>query len=128
MAINILKQELIKKKTGKQQQLQQQVQEHEGDDSHKGENRHSKNTEQVLDKEYPKADFKSENNRRVKKSNREQLILLKQNKQTIIDLIIDNKNSIKIEILKIYEPVYKCYREKGNCYIYNSSSNIICKS
>ena len=47
-------------------------------------------------------------------------------KQMIIDFLIDNKDSIKIEDLKISEPIYKCYREKGNCYICNTPSNIIC--
>ena len=51
----------------------------------------------------------------------EQQILLKQNQQTIIDFLLDNKDSIRVEDLKIYEPVYKCYREKGNCKICNSS-------
>ena len=64
----------------------------------------------------------------LKKHKEEQLILLKENKQNIIDFIIDNKDSIRIEDLKIYEPIYKCYREKGNCQICNSLSNIICKN
>jgi hypothetical protein len=75
---------------------------------HKGENCHSKN---VVEELY-----------------REQLILLKEYKQDIIDFIVDNKDSIRIEDLKIYEPIYKCYREKGNCRICNSLSNIICKN
>ena len=56
----------------------------------------------------------------------EQQILLKNNKQNIIDLLLDNKDSIRIEDLKIYEPIYKCYRDKGNCQICNSLSNILC--
>ena len=47
-------------------------------------------------------------------------------RQNIIDFIINNKDSIRIEDLKISEPFYKCYREKGNCIICNSLSNIIC--
>ena len=43
------------------------------------------------------------------KHEEEQLILLKENKQTIIDFIIDNKDSIRIKDLKIYELIYKCY-------------------
>ena len=39
-----------------------------------------------------------------------------------------NKESIKIEDLKIYGLVYKCYRKKGNCHICNGLSNIICKN
>ena len=64
----------------------------------------------------------------LRKHKEEQLILLKENKQNIIDFIIDNKDSIRIEDLKIYEPIYKCYREKGNCHICNILSNIICKN
>jgi hypothetical protein len=56
----------------------------------------------------------------------EQLILLKEYRQNIIDFIIDNKTSIRVEDLKIYGLVYKCYRQKGHCYICNSLSNIIC--
>jgi hypothetical protein len=52
--------------------------------------------------------------------------LLKENKQRIIDFLLYNKDSIKIQDLKIYEPIYKCYREKGNCHICNVVSNIIC--
>ena len=40
--------------------------------------------------------------------------------------IIENKDSIRVEDLKINEPVYRCYREKGNCHICNKISNIIC--
>jgi hypothetical protein len=69
---------------------------------------------------------KNQKSKKNKKSHREQLILLKDNKQNIIDLIIDNKDSIRIEDLKIYEPIYKCYREKGNCHICITLSNIIC--
>lgn len=61
----------------------------------------------------------------IEKSDRQQ-ILLKENKKKIIDFLIDNKDSIRIEDLKIYEPIYKCYREKGHCQICNNLSNIIC--
>lgn len=74
-------------------------------DSRKGENGHSKKIEEL---------------------DREQQILLKNNKQTIIDFIVGNKDSIRIEDLKIYEPIYKCYREKGYCQICNTLTNIIC--
>jgi hypothetical protein len=80
---------------------------------HKGENCHSK---------------KLKEQEELEKSHREQLILLKENKQNIIDFIIDNKDSIRIDELKIYEPIYKCYQEKGNCIICNRLSNIICIS
>ena len=80
---------------------------------HKGKNRHSK---------------KSKIQEELKKSHREQLILLRENKQTIIDFLLDNKDSIRIEDLRIYEPIYKCYRQKGYCYICKSTTNIICIS
>ena len=64
------------------------------DFSHKGENPHNKKINEELEK-----------------SHREQLILLKQNKQTIIDFLLGNKDSIRIEDLKIYEPIYQCYRK-----------------
>ena len=82
-------------------------------DSHKGENGHSK---------------KIEEQEELKKHEEEQLILLKENKQNIIDLLSANKDSIRVEDLKINEPFYKCYCEKGNCIICNSLSNIICKN
>jgi hypothetical protein len=57
----------------------------------------------------------------------EQQILLREDKiHNIVDFIIDNKDSIRVEDLKINEPFYKCYREKGNCIICSSLSNIIC--
>jgi hypothetical protein len=90
----------------KQQKLQQQ------DNLYRGKNCHSKSIEQE----------------ELEKSNREQQILLKENKQTIIDFIINNTDSIRIEDLKIYEPVYKCYRKKGNCQTCNSLTTIICKN
>ena len=81
-------------------------------DSHKGENCHSKNT---IEEE-------------LEKSDREQLILLKEYKQNIIDFLSGNKDSIRIEDLKIYEPIYECYRKRGNCHICNILSNILCKN
>ena len=63
-----------------------------------------------------------------KKHKEGQLILLKENKQNIVNFIIDNKDSIRIEDLKIYEPIYKCYRKKRNCHICNNLSNIICRN
>jgi hypothetical protein len=41
-------------------------------------------------------------------------------------LTLFNKESIRVEDLKIYEPVYKCYRENRNCHIYKALTNIIC--
>ena len=43
----------------------------------------------------------------------------------IIDFIINNNDSIRIEDLKISESFYKCYRQKENCIICNRLSNII---
>jgi hypothetical protein len=75
-----------------------------------------------------KSDLKLKIIEELKKSDREQQILLKENKQNSIDLLLDNKDSIRVEDLKAYEPIYKCYREKGNCCICNSLTNIICVS
>ena len=55
-------------------------------------------------------------------------VLLKENKQNIIDFLLGNKESIRVEDFKIYEPIYKCYRQKGHCQICNRVSNIICLS
>ena len=96
---------------------------------HKGENRHSKNTgEGELSNEKLISNLKIQIKDELEKQEKEQQILLKQNKQNIINFLLDNKDSIRIEDMKIYEPVYKCYREKGNCYICNSLSNTICKN
>jgi hypothetical protein len=54
--------------------------------------------------------------------------LLQENKQNIIDFLSVNIDSIRIEDLKIYEPVYKCYRQKGHCHTCNNISNVICIS
>jgi hypothetical protein len=100
-------------------------------DSHRGEFSHSKNTEEKdegLDIEHLKPELKSKIKEELEKSHREQLILLKQNKNAIIDFLLDNKDSIRIEDLKSYEPIYKCYSQKGNCYICKSTTNIICIS
>lgn len=92
----------------KPQKLQIPVQELRKDDcSHKGEKRHSKKIEEL---------------------DREQQILLKDNKEVITDFLLDNIDSIRLEDLKIYETIYKCYREKGNCHICNSLTNIICRN
>ncbi|HET9807292.1 MAG TPA: hypothetical protein VFP49_10315 [Nitrososphaeraceae archaeon] len=92
---------------------------------HKGENSHSKNTDE-LENENIKSDLKIKIKEELEKSDREQQILLKQNKQNIIYFLLDNKGSIRIEDLKIYGPIYKCYRQKENCIICNRLSNIIC--
>jgi hypothetical protein len=96
---------------------------------HSGENRHSKNMrEEKSDNEKLLSNLKSRIKDELEEQKKEQQILLKENKQRIVDFIIDNKDSIRIQDLKIYEPIYKCYREKGNCYICNVLSNIICIS
>jgi hypothetical protein len=102
-------------------------------DSHKGENSHSKNTseqfnELELNNEHLKPDLNSKIKKELEKINREQQILLKENKNYIIDFITRNKDSIRIEDLKIYEPIYKCYQEKGYCFYCNITTNIICKN
>ena len=49
---------------------------------------------------------------------REQQILLKENKQNIIDFILDNKDSIRVEDLKIYEPILQMLsRERELSYL-----------
>ncbi|HET7644844.1 MAG TPA: hypothetical protein VFK40_15170 [Nitrososphaeraceae archaeon] len=99
---------------------------------HKEKNRLSKyNTEEKdnrLDLKYLKPELKSKIKDELERNQREQLILLKENKQNIIDFIIENKDSIRIEDLKIYEPIYKYYRQKENCQICNTLSNIVCKN
>ena len=92
------------------------------------ENNHQLEKEQEeLEIEYLKSELKAKMKEELKKHKEEQLILLKEYRQNIIDFIIDNKNSIRVEDLKIYEPIYNCYRtEKGNCHICNTKSNIIC--
>ena len=93
------------------------------------ENNHQLEKEQEeLEIEYLKPELKAKMKEEIRKHKEEQQILLKENKQNIIDFILDNKDSIRIEDLKIYEPIYKCYRKKGNCHICNSLSNIICKN
>jgi hypothetical protein len=84
--------------------------------------------QEELDIEYLKPELKAKIKEELEKSNREQLILLKENKQNIIDFIIDNKDAIRVEDLKIYEPIYRCYLKKGNCDMCNSLTNIICVS
>jgi hypothetical protein len=114
--------------TEKNQQLQHQVQirQDKQNDSHKGENRHSKKTEGEVDNENLKINLKTKIKEELEQSDREQQILLKENKQKIIDFLSANRDSIRIEDLKIYEPIYKCYRQKGNCQMCNNLSNIVC--
>ena len=92
------------------------------------ENDHQLEKEEEIDNYNIKLDQNEKIKEEFEKSKREQKILLKENKQNIIDFILDNKESIKIEDLKIYEPIYKCYREKGNCQVCNTITNIICIS
>ena len=91
-------------------------------------NNHQLEKEQEeLEIEYLKSELKAKMKEEIINHNEEQLILLKEYRQNIIDFIIDNKNSIRVEDMKIYEPIYKCYRKKGNCQICNSLANIFCK-
>ena len=46
----------------------------------------------------------------------------------IIDFLLENKDSIRVDDLKIYELIYKCYRQKGNCHVCHNVTNIICAS
>ena len=84
--------------------------------------------QEELEIEQLKPELKAKMKEEYKKHKKEQQILLKENKQNIIDFIIDNKDSIRIEDLKSYEPVYKCYRAKGNCFYCDTITNIICKN
>ncbi|HJT83733.1 MAG TPA: hypothetical protein VJ697_04560, partial [Nitrososphaeraceae archaeon] len=73
--------------------------------------------QEELEIEYIKPELKAKIEKDIRKHIEEQLILLKDNKQNIIDFIIDNKDSIKVEDMRIYGSVYKCYRKKGHCHI-----------
>jgi hypothetical protein len=75
--------------------------------SHKGKNCHSKNKIEESDNEKLISNPKSKIKEELEKSYREQLILLKENKQNIIDFILENKESIKVKDLKIYESPVK---------------------
>ncbi len=88
----------------------------------------SKEEDEELENENLKPELNAKTKEELKKHNEQQLILLKENKQNIIDFIVDNKDSIRFEDMKAYEPVYKCYREKGNCLYCNTISNILCKN
>ena len=79
-----------------------------------------------LENDNLKLDLNTKMKEGLEKCNREQLILLRENKQNIIDFLLNNKDSISVEDLKVYEILYKCYKENGNCHICNSVSNIIC--
>ena len=68
--------------------------------------------QEELEIEYIKPELKAKIEKDIRKHIEEQLILLKDNKQNIIDFIIDNKDSIKVEDMRIYGSVYKCYRKK----------------
>jgi hypothetical protein len=93
------------------------------------ENNHQLEKEQEeLEIEHLKPELKAKMKEEIIKHKEEQLILLKEYRQNIIDFIIDNKNSIRVEDLKIYGLVYKCYRLKGYCHLCNSLSNVICIS
>jgi hypothetical protein len=103
----------IKPITSTARKIEQQIH-NEEDYSHRGKNPHSKTTgeDNGLDIEHIKPDLKSKIQEELEKSHREQVTVLKENKQNIIDFLVDNKDSIKIEDLKSSEPIYKCYREK----------------
>ena len=93
------------------------------------ENNHQLEKEQEeLEIEYLKSELKAKMKEEIIKHKEEQLILLKEYRQNIIDFILDNKNSIRVEDLKIYGLVYKCYRQNSQCHTCNSLSNVICIS
>jgi hypothetical protein len=98
------------------------------DYSHKGENCHSKKSkiQEESDNEKLFSNLRAQIKDELDEHEKEQQILLKQNKQNIIDFIIDNKKSIRVEDLKTCEPIYKCYQERGNCFYCNTITNIIC--
>jgi hypothetical protein len=87
-----------------------------------------KKQENEIYNENLKPELKIQIKEEFKPHQEEQLILLKENKQNIIDFLSANKESIKIEDLRIYEPIYKCYREKGHCFYCNTITNTICKN
>ncbi len=76
--------------------------------------------------EYLLLEYYKEQQQKQELDEEQQIPLNEDRRHNIIDFIIDNKDSIRIEDLKISEPFYKCYREKGNCHICNTLSNIIC--
>ncbi len=79
--------------------------------------------------EYLLLEYYKEQHQKQQELEEEQQILLSEDKiHYIIDFIIDNKDSIRVEDLKISEPIYKCFREKGQCSYCNAISNIICKN
>jgi hypothetical protein len=82
--------------------------------------------QEELELEDLKPELKAKMKDEFKQYNEEQIVILKQNKQNIINFLLDNKESIRIDDLKIYEPIYKCYREKGHCHICNALTNIVC--
>lgn len=52
--------------------------------------------------------------------------IVKDNRDIILDFTLNNKDSIKVEDLKVSEPIYKCYKEKSKCSICGILSNIYC--
>lgn len=63
-------------------------------DSHRGKNRHSNKLKEESDNEKLISNLKMKIKDELGKHEKELLILLKENKQNIIDFIIDNKDSI----------------------------------
>ena len=88
----------------------------------------SKEEDEILENENLKSELKAKMKKELKKHKEEQLILLKDNKQNIIDFIISNKDAVRVEELKAYEPIDKCYHENGKCQSCNSLTNMICKN
>ena len=64
--------------------------------------------------------YNKEQQQKQQELEEEQQTLLSEDKiHNIVDFIVDNKDSIRIEDLEISEPFYKCYRKKGKCIICN---------
>ncbi len=73
----------------------------------------SREEDEKLENENLKLELKVKMEEELKKHKEEQLILLKDNKQNIIDFIVYNKDAVRTEDLKAYEPIAKCYMERG---------------
>jgi hypothetical protein len=105
------------------EKLEYLLEEYEKETNHKLEE-----GQEEVEIKYLKPELNEKMKEELKNHKEEQLILLKDNKQNIIDFIVCNKDAVRSEDLKAYEPIYKCYMEKGNCYICNSLANIMCKN
>ena len=60
------------------------------------------------------------------KEDLKQFKLIQQNKDKIIDFLMDNKDLIRINDLRVYDIIYQSFEQKKNCNVCNKLSNIIC--